>query len=149
MFLGIDLGTGSVKALLLDADGSVVSEASSSYPVHAPHPIWAETHPDEWWQATVKAVREAVGKHEVKAIGLSGQMHGTVVIDKNLNTLRPAILWADTRSGLQLESFRRLSETQRQCLANPIATGMTGVSLLWLKENEAEIYQTNTLGLAT
>ncbi len=141
MFLGIDLGTGSVKALLLDENGRVISEASSSYPVHAPHPNWAETHVDEWWQATLKAGREAVGQHEVKAIGLSGQMHGTVLVDKNLNVLRPAILWADTRSGLQLESFRRLSETQRQCLANPIATGMTGVSLLWVKENEAEIYK--------
>jgi xylulokinase len=141
MFLGIDLGTGSVKALLLDAEGCVVSEASSSYPVHAPHPTWAETHPDEWWQATVKAVREATNNHEVKAIGLSGQMHGTVLVDKNLNVLRPAILWADTRSQNQLEHYRRLESHQRQCLANPVATGMTGVSLLWLKENEPDIYK--------
>ena len=141
MFLGLDLGTGSVKALLLNADGSVVSEASSSYPVHAPHSTWAETHPDEWWQATVKAVREAVGKREVKAISLSGQMHGTVLLDKNLNALRPAILWADTRSQKQLEHYHHLSKTQRQRLANPIATGMTGVSLLWLKENEAQTYK--------
>ncbi len=140
MFLGIDLGTGSVKALLLNADGRVVSEASSTYPVHAPHPTWAETHVDEWWQATIKAVRKAVGQREVKAIGLSGQMHGTVLVDKNLNALRPAILWADTRSGQQLEIYRNLSEAHRQCLANPIATGMTGVSLLWLKENEKDIY---------
>ena len=83
MFLGIDLGTGSVKALLLDAEGKVVSEASATYPVHAPHPTWAETHTDEWWQATVKAVREAVGSRDVKAIGLSGQMHGTVCVDKD------------------------------------------------------------------
>lgn len=141
MLLGIDLGTGSVKALLLDADGRVISEASSSYPVHAPQPTWAETHTEEWWQATVKAVREAVNGHEVKAIGLSGQMHGTVLVDKDLNALRPAILWADTRSGQQLETYRNLSDKQRQRLANPIATGMTGVSLLWLKENEIEVYK--------
>jgi xylulokinase len=141
MFLGIDLGTGSVKALLLDADGRVVSEASSGYPVHAPQPTWAETHTDEWWQATVKAVREAVGQHGVKAIGLSGQMHGTVCVDKDLRVLRPAILWADTRSGPQLELYKNLSAEQHQRLANPLATGMTGVSLLWLKENEPEIYQ--------
>lgn len=141
MFLGIDLGTGSVKALLLDAAGKVISEASSSYRVHAPHATWAETHPDEWWQATVKAVREAVGNHDVQAVGLSGQMHGTVLIDKNLTVLRPAILWADTRSKEQLEHYHRLEPTQRQRLANPIATGMTGVSLLWLKENEVAIYE--------
>lgn len=141
MFLGIDLGTGSVKALLLGTDGRLISEASSSYPVHAPHPTWAETHTEEWWHATVKAVREAVGQHEVKAIGLSGQMHGTILVDKTLTVLRPAILWADTRSSKQLEIYRSLSHNQRQRLANPIATGMTGVSLLWLKENEAEVYK--------
>ena len=141
MFLGIDLGTGSVKALLLDADGRVISEASSSYPVHAPQPTWAETHTEEWWQATVKAVREAIAGREVKAIGLSGQMHGTVLVDANLNVLRPAILWADTRSSKQLELYRNLSNEQRQHLANPIATGMTGVSLLWLKDNEPDIYK--------
>jgi xylulokinase len=141
MFLGIDLGTGSVKALLLDADGCVISEASSSYPVHAPHPTWAETHTEEWWQATVKAVREAASGREVKAIGLSGQMHGTVLVDKHCNVLRPAILWADTRSSQQLGRYRALSNEQRQRLANPIATGMTGVSLLWLKDNEPDIYK--------
>jgi xylulokinase len=141
MFLGIDLGTGSVKALLLDADGRVVREASSSYRVRAPLPDWAETHADEWWQATVKAVREAVGKRDVKAVGLSGQMHGTVLVDKDLNVLRPAILWADTRSQKQLENYQKLSGLQRQHLANPIVTGMTGVTLLWLKENESYIYK--------
>ncbi len=141
MFLGLDLGTGSVKALLLDADGRLISEESSSYPVHAPQPTWAETSTDEWWQATLKAVREAVDGREVKAIGLSGQMHGTVLVDAKLNVLRPAILWADTRSGQQLETYKTLSDKQRQRLANPIATGMTGVSLLWLKENEPEVYK--------
>jgi xylulokinase len=141
MFLGIDLGTGSVKALLLNADGRVISEASSSYRVHAPHPTWAETYTGEWWQATIKAVREAVAGREVKAIGLSGQMHGTVLVDKDLNVLRPAILWADTRSSQHLELYRNLANEQRQRLANPIATGMTGVSLLWLKENEKDIYK--------
>jgi xylulokinase len=141
MFLGIDLGTGSVKALLLNADGRVVSEASATYPVHAPQPGWAETQVDEWWQATVKAVREATHNHEVKAIGLSGQMHGTVLVDKDLNVLRPAILWADTRSSKQLEPYQNLSGEKRQRLANPIATGMTGVSLLWLKDNEPDIYK--------
>lgn len=141
MFLGIDLGTGSVKALLLNADGQVVSEANAPYPVHAPHPQWAETHPEEWWQATVKAVREAVAQNRITAMSLSGQMHGMVCIDKSLNVLRPAILWADTRSTKELESFRQLSQQHRQRLANPIATGMTGPSLLWLKEHEPDIYR--------
>jgi xylulokinase len=141
MFLGIDLGTGSVKALLLDARGQVISEASAGYLVHAPHPTWAETHTDDWWQATVKAVREVAKGREVEAIGLSGQMHGTVLVDKTLKVLRPAILWADTRSGLQLESYKNLPQEQQQRLGNPIATGMTGVTLLWLKAYETELYK--------
>jgi xylulokinase len=78
---------------------------------------------------------------EVEAIGLSGQMHGTVLVDKTLKVLRPAILWADTRSGLQLESYKNLPQEQQQRLGNPIATGMTGVTLLWLKAYETELYK--------
>jgi xylulokinase len=141
MFLGIDLGTGSVKALVLDAEGRLVSEASATYPVHAPRPGWAETHTNEWWQATVLAVRKAVGQLDITAISFSGQMHGTVLLDKNLHALRAAILWADTRSTKYLESYQQLTQEQRRRLANPIATGMTGVSLLWLKENEPENYK--------
>lgn len=142
MFLGIDLGTGSVKALLLDADGRVVSEASSSYPVLSPHPGWAETKPDDWWTATVKAVKQALSKHanDVQAISFSGQMHGAVLTDASGEPLRNAILWADTRSTEQLGYYHHLTNTLKQKLANPFATGMAGISLLWLRQHELDIY---------
>lgn len=142
MFLGIDLGTGSVKALLLDADGNVVSEDSSSYSVLSPHAGWAETNPDDWWSATVQAVKQAVGSHasDVQAISFSGQMHGVVLCNNSGEPLRNAVLWADTRSTEQLGYYHHLTKTLKQKLANPFATGMAGVSLLWLREHENEIY---------
>lgn len=141
MFLGVDLGTGSVKALLLDEKGRVLSEASEPYDVHADQLGWAETQPDDWWQATCKAVQSCCKDQQVKAIGLSGQMHGTVLCNANGEALRPAILWADTRSSAQLRHFHKLPAKQKASLANPIVTGMMGSSLLWLKENEFDMYQ--------
>jgi xylulokinase len=142
MLLGIDLGTGSVKALLLLENGTFVREASSSYPVLSPYPGWAETTPTNWWKATVQAVREAVGSHasEVQAIGFSGQMHGAVLCNESGEPLRNAILWADTRSTKELSHYHSLPSLLKQKLANPFATGMAGVTLLWLRENEREIY---------
>jgi xylulokinase len=143
MLLGIDLGTSSVKALLLNKDGTVISEASANYPVLSPHAGWAETNPDAWWQATVQAVKQAVGQHanEVKSIGFSGQMHGAVLCDQTGKPLRNAILWADTRSTKELEIYRALPITLQQKLANPFATGMAGVSLLWVRKYEPEVYK--------
>jgi xylulokinase len=93
MLLGIDLGTGSAKALLLATDGTAIGEASSAYPVHAPHPGWAESEPGDWWSAVGEAVRKAVGNHtnQVQAIALSGQMHGVVLASESSQPLRPAI----------------------------------------------------------
>lgn len=142
MFLGLDLGTGSLKALLLDAEGKIRGEASRPYGVQTPHPAWAESDPQDWWLAAGEATRQAVGSlgAEVKAIGFSGQMHGLVMCKGN-NPLRPAILWADGRSSEQLKSFDQLSMPQRRRLANPPAVGMTGASLLWLKQHQPEVYQ--------
>ena len=142
MFLGLDLGTGSVKALLMSETGAVLGEASAPYSVNAPHPGWAESSPEEWWEAVAGAVRDAAGSHgaRVAAIGLSGQMHGVVLSDASGRPLRPAILWADTRSREQLDDYRRLDEGLRRRLANPPATGMAGPSLLWLRGHEPETY---------
>lgn len=143
MFLGIDLGTGSCKALLLSSDGSIVAEASEAYPVHAPRPGWAESDPLDWWQAVGRAVRAVVDGQaaEVWAVGLSGQMHGVVLADASGTPLYPAILWADGRSSAELEALRRLSETQRRRLANPLVVGMAAPSLLWLKHHQPALYQ--------
>ena len=145
MLLGLDIGTGSLKALLLDVDGSVVGEGSSTYPVNAPHPGWAETNPNEWWraarEATLEATSDYVGMHahKVTAVGLSGQMHGVVLTDHHGEPLRDAILWADARSSHELEMFRSLSLDWLRRLGNPLAVGMAGVSLLWLQQHEPEV----------
>src|SRR5919202_6777601 len=108
MLLGLDLGTSSVKALRLAEDGSVLGEGSASYAVRAPRPGWAESSPEDWWAAVLEATGAAVGRRgaEVRALGLSGQMHGVVLADELGLPLRPAILWADARSGEELAAYR-------------------------------------------
>ena len=142
MLLGLDLGTGSVKALLLDEDGTPRGESSAYYPVESPRAGWAETSTEDWWTAVVEVVCNVVGNRgqEVTAIGLSGQMHGVVLTDGDGSSLRPAILWADTRSTGQLAAYRNLDDEARRRLANPPATGMAGPTLLWLRHNEPEAY---------
>lgn len=142
MLLGIDLGTGSVKALLLDADGTVLAEASHPYPVQSPKPGWAETDPELWWSSVAIVVRQVVANssYPVEAIGLSGQMHGVVLVDKDEQPLRPAILWADMRSSDVLDIYERLPANLRLRLANPITAGMAGPTLVWLRQEEPDIY---------
>lgn len=142
MLLGIDLGTSSAKALLLATDGTVIDEASSSYPVNAPRPGWAESDPADWWTAVAIAVRTAVKDREnkIQAIGLSGQMHGVVLADTEGMPLRAAILWADTRSSEMLDAYHSLHTSMQNRLANPVTAGMAGPSLLWLREHEPQVY---------
>ena len=149
MLLGIDLGTGSAKALLLATDGTAIGEASSSYPVHAPHPGWAESEPGDWWLAVASAVRKAVGNHadQVQAIALSGQMHGVVLASESGQPLRPAILWADTRSSATLSAYHSLDAAILERLGNPITAGMAGPTFLWLRENEGTVYAQPHLAL--
>lgn len=143
MLLGIDLGTGSAKALLLSLDGTVVAESSSSYGVNSPRPGWAETDPECWWSAVAIAVRTVVQQQTepVQAIGLSGQMHGVVLTDGDGHPLRPAILWADGRSSSVLSVYQTLEMEQRQRLANPVTAGMAGPTLLWLRQHESDVYK--------
>jgi xylulokinase len=142
VLLGLDLGTSSVKALLLAEDGAVLGEHSASYEVRAPRPGWAESSPEDWWEAVLEATAAAVGLRgtEVAAIGLSGQMHGVVLADERGFPLRPAILWADARSDGELAAYRELDEDLCRRLANPPAVGMAGPSLLWLRDREPEAY---------
>ena len=141
MWLGIDLGTLSVKAQLFGAEGETLGEGRAPYPVHTPHEGWAESDPQAWWDATVSAVREAVDGRTVRGVGLSGQMHGVVLVGKDARPLRPAILWADGRSAPQLKAYRDLSENQQGALANPLVAGMAGPTLLWLLEHEPDVYK--------
>jgi xylulokinase len=142
MYLGIDLGTGSVKALLIAEDGGTVAEASRTYPVSSPVPGHAETAPADWWARTIEAVRACCEGHgsDIRGIGLSGQAHGLVVLGADDRPLRPAILWADQRATAEMDAVLALPEAVRRPLANPVVTGMAGLSLLWLRENEPRTY---------
>lgn len=141
--LAIDLGTGSVKALLTDPACTVLGTASSAYPVDRPRDGWAEQNPDDWWRATVEAVRDVLataGDVEVAGIGLSGQMHGTVLLGHDLRPVRPAIIWEDRRSVAQVrELTERIGADAiiRTC-GSPLATGFQAATLAWLIEHEPE-----------
>ena len=142
--LAIDLGTGSVKALLIDRECSVLASASTSYPVLRPHDGWAEQDPDAWWHATVAAARQAIaafGDPKVTAIGLSGQMHGTVLLDASFQPLRPAIIWEDRRSAAQVRSLTEAIGAARliDIGGSPVATGFQAATLAWLVEHEPEV----------
>lgn len=143
MLLGIDVGTRSVKVVALEPDGNLSATESEPYSVASPKPGWAETDAVEWWDACVRAVKRIIGRcgNQISAVGLSGQMHGVVLCDEDGSPLRPAILWADTRSVDELRSYRELPEHLRLRLANPPYTGMAGPSLLWLRSNEPDIYR--------
>jgi xylulokinase len=143
VFLGIDLGTSSLKALVLDVDGSIVGTGSAAYPLLTPQPGWAEAEPEDWWAAAATGVREATAGHaaEIAAIGLAGQMHGVVLSDEVGHALRPAIIWADGRSRRQVATYGELSADLRRMLANPPAAGMAGPTLLWLKEHDRASYR--------
>ena len=143
MFLGLDLGTSSAKALLLDVDGTVLGTGTSPYPVSNPQPGWAESSPQDWWEAATIAVREAVGDRgaEVAAVGLAGQMHGVVCCLEDGRPLRPAIIWADARARKELEPYRALGPGLKRQLANPISAGMAGPALLWIRDHEPAVYR--------
>ncbi len=148
MYLGLDLGTGSVKAALY-ADGRLLREASAPYLVLAPHAGWAETDPDVWWASTVRAAHEAIGPDggAVRAVGLSGQMHGVVLCGPSGRVVRPAVLWADARAMQELRAYHALPEGARRALRNPITVGMAGPTLLWLRDHEPAAYREAVLAL--
>jgi len=148
--LGIDIGTTGARALLVSDNGHVTASASAEYPLLIPRPNWAEQEPQAWWGSTVSAIRNCLDKAcsitnqkiEVIAIGLSGQMHGSVFLDKHGEVIRPAILWNDQRTESQCHEitetvgFSRLIElTYNRALA-----GFTAPKILWLRQNEPEAY---------
>lgn len=135
-FLGLDIGTGSAKALLLDEAGVTLAEASASYRPFSPQPGWSEIDVDRWWQAIVECVAQlpAAARSEVRGVGFSGQMHGVVLCDADGVALRPAILWLDGRA---LSVLGRYPADSLERVGNTVSPGMAGPLLVWLKENEA------------
>jgi xylulokinase len=145
--LGIDLGTSSVKAILVSEGGEIIVSSSQGYPIYSPHPGWAEQEPEEWWESTIKAVGKAVHQShtkpsQIKAVGLSGQTHGTVLVGKSLLPLRKAIIWMDQRSIAQTRWLqKRLGKRLSGITGLPVATGFMAPSLLWIRENEPRIWK--------
>jgi xylulokinase len=139
VLLGADLGTSGLKLLALDRSGRVVAEAERGYAVDRPGPDRAETDVLTWRHAfdeALAAVAPALAGVRVLALGLSGQMHGAVLVDAEGRALRPALLWADARATAELDLWRALPEADRAALANPLVPGMTGPMLAWLARHE-------------
>ncbi|SKB08313.1 xylulokinase [Aeromicrobium choanae] len=136
--LGLDLGTSGVKAVLVGQDGAVLARADRGYAVDSPHPHWAETDPAQWEAAARDAVRAVLASADVEvlAVGLDGQMHGTVLVDPEGDPVRPAVLWPDGRATAELALWQGLPAERRRALANPLAPGMTGPVLAWLTRHE-------------
>jgi xylulokinase len=146
-FLGIDVSTTATKALLIDPAGKVVAAAATEYPFETPHPLWSEQHPDLWWEAAQESIRAAIGKAgldaaQIGGVGLTGQMHGLVLLDPGGNVLRPAILWNDQRTQAQCDEIHRLVGREKfiQTTGNLALTGFTAPKILWVRENEPEVY---------
>jgi xylulokinase len=146
-FIGIDSSTTATKALLMDESGQVVGVASSEYGYETPKPLWSQQEPDLWWQATIQSIKQviqetAVSPEAIKGIGLTGQMHGLVLLDKNGEVLRPAILWNDQRTQAQCDEIRRRLGKEKlvQITGNDALTGFTAPKILWVQEEEPEIY---------
>ncbi|KAA3655832.1 MAG: xylulokinase [Chloroflexi bacterium] len=146
-FIGIDSSTTATKALLMDETGSVVGVATSEYSFETPFPLWSEQSPALWWDATVQSIRQVladagVDAANVKGLGLTGQMHGLVLLDAQAKVLRPSILWNDQRTGAECDEIREIIGKERliQITGNDALTGFTAPKILWVKNNEPEIY---------
>ncbi|MFT2112337.1 xylulokinase [Marinomonas sp. 2405UD68-3] len=143
MYLGIDLGTSGVKIILLTEDGQVKASQSAPLSVSRPHELWSEQDPESWWQATDTAMLALAKEHplaDVKAAGLSGQMHGATLLDKQNQILRPAILWNDGRSHAECHSLQNACPEVQSITGNLVMPGFTAPKLLWVKQNEPDIF---------
>lgn len=144
VFLGIDIGTSGTKTLAINEQGKILAEATETYPCYHPQPLWSEQNPEDWWRATVTTVRAVVKKArlkrtDVKAIGLSGQMHGSVFLDKCDQVIRPALLWNDQRTSAECDEIESRAGGRRKLIkmvGNPALTGFTAPKILWLRNHE-------------
>lgn len=142
MFLGIDIGTSSVKAVVTNAEGDVIEQAAAAIPISRPKPLWSEQNPADWWTATNKAVLALSPdrRRKLEAIGLSGQMHGATLLDNEDRPLRPAILWNDGRSFAECAMLERAEPHSREITGNLAMPGFTAPKLLWLRDHEPDVF---------
>lgn len=143
-WLGVDIGTSGTRALLVDHAGQVRHSFTAPHQeMRMPRPLWAEQDPEDWWAAAQRAIRGVMAAagasgDRVKGVGLSGQMHGLVILGARHQVLRPALIWCDQRSQPQVDAINRLvgRQTVLSCIANPVLTGFTLPKLLWVRDNE-------------
>lgn len=146
--LGIDIGTSGTKTIAIDEAGQILASASAEYPCDYPRPGWSEQDPELWWTATVATVRDVLAKGhlkpaDIKGIGLSGQMHGSVFLDGNGHVLRKALLWNDQRTAAECAEIEQRAggrEALVRMVANPALTGFTAPKILWVRNHEPETY---------
>ena len=143
LYIGIDLGTSAVKLLLMDSEGKIVNVVSREYPLYFPHPGWSEQNPEDWYAQTMEGIRELLqgaDKTQVAGISFGGQMHGLVILDKDDNVIRPAILWNDGRTVEETDYLNNVigKEKLSEYTANIAFAGFTAPKILWVKNKEPE-----------
>ena len=145
--IGIDVGTSSMKTLLIDEAGNVVSSVTEFYPFETPKPLWSEQDPAHWWKATCVSIMRVLEENridgsDIAGLGLTGQMHGLVLLDQDDQVLRPCILWNDQRTAKQCEDITAKIGAKRvlELTGNPILPGFTAPKIAWVQENEPEVF---------
>ena len=146
--LGVDIGTSGTKTVLFDTVGRTIASATLEYPMAQPQIGWAEQDPEDWWQASAGSIAAVIKKSGVdpsliQGIGLSGQMHGMVLLDADGQVLRPAIIWCDQRTAKEVAQMNEIVGRERmiEITANPPTTGFTAAKILWVKNNQPEIFE--------
>jgi xylulokinase len=142
VFLGIDVGTSGVKAVVIGDDGAVVAQTTAALTVSRPQPLWSEQDPDDWWRAVDAAVLDIAPevRAQLQAIGLAGQMHGATLLGADDRPLRPAILWNDGRSFAECDELEEAEPRSRQISGNLAMPGFTAPKLAWVRKHEPEIF---------
>ena len=145
--IGIDLGTSSTKTVLFDENGEVVASASKEYPLYTPQNGWAEQKPEDWRDASLETITKvikdsSVNAEDIKGLGISGQMHGLVMLDEAGAVIRPSIIWCDQRTEKECAEITEKIGADRliEITANPALTGFTASKILWVRNNEPENY---------
>ncbi|MBV8818158.1 MAG: xylulokinase, partial [Acidobacteriaceae bacterium] len=148
-WLGIDVGTGGTRALLVNAEGRVANSFTAAHEeMRMERPLWAEQHPENWWDAAQGAIQGVLAEagirgDQISGIGLSGQMHGLTLLDERNEVIRPALIWCDQRSQPQVDWINETvgRETVLRSIANPVLTGFTLPKLLWVRDHEPRQYE--------
>jgi len=145
--IGIDVGTSATKTVLFDEEGTVIASSSKEYPLYQEHNGWADQKPEDWRDAVLETVKSVVAESkvsadDVKGIGISGQMHGLVMLDEKGEVIRPSIIWCDQRTGAEVEDMLKIMPREKwiEITANPPLTGWTAAKILWVRKNEPENY---------